>query len=170
MSDETYQILRNAIGRTVEAIKIILYRGPDGSVEDDDVQVEYHLSGGVMLRLSGASDGESVCVQSDRWVDPFEEPLCATNRAYVATHGKWCSYGLAQSPFESTLPGQNVAEFLGLTNEFGTMAGIMLVAASESAWYYVETDEGKLGFGPEWPTNGIAGLSVRGIGLDCPVD
>lgn len=128
------------LGRTVTRINRILYEYR-GEVRSDDGALEFEFSGGGVVRLDGAADGEQLCAVDARWEDPFREPLSAENARYVEEHGRWRRVDCSGLVGYADFIGQPVTAVRILRNRWGRVGGIRISSPNRTLWFAVDSDE-----------------------------
>lgn len=132
--------VRSWIGREVVRVARILYEF-EGEVEADDGALEITFADGSTLLFDSGGDGERLRVTRGLWVDPFEGPQTAENRAYLDAHGQWRRVDVSADPEYAWLCDEGLMDVEVLTNEFGAEAGVRVGDGSNALYFFVSGDE-----------------------------
>ena len=112
-----------------------------GVVEPGDGPLEVHLEDGAVFVFSGASDGESLRVETQSWTDPFDGATSPENEEFVAKSGKWSRVSVSSEAPYSELIGAKVNAVELLENEFRREAGLAIETEARTLWFVVQGDE-----------------------------
>lgn len=139
------QILARQLGRPLTAVARLVFRQPDGALDESsgDVQLSF---GDDVLVLGSAADGEALALSVGPWRDPFAEPLDADNRAFVARHGRWLMVDQRDREPWSALIGQPLRALQGLEGPRGVRVGVRLGFDSGEVDVLVDGDETAVAF------------------------
>ena len=118
--------LDEAVGAVISAVRRHHYVF-EGTVERTRGAIEFDFTNGRTILLDEAADGQSVRVTSERWVDPFREPLTAMNRDYVARSGKWTVFDVTGEAPYSLVVGQVVEGIDLVRNESSSLSGFIVL-------------------------------------------
>ena len=138
------RLLKNYIGSKVIFFHLIQYVTPNGSIESNDVELEFVFEKDVLLRMTTASDGERVSISYEPWTDSFKQPISDENQQFIKDHGKWCLFDVSNQPPFSKIIGKSIIAFEGLQNQFGVLSGVAVTCEDMVMCFCVDGDEGKL--------------------------
>lgn len=127
-------------GKRIVRIDRILYEF-NGLIEPGDGPLELHLEDGSVFLFDGASDGESLRVETQPWTDSFEGAMSSENEAFVAASGKWSRVPVSDEAPYDELVGAEVNTVDILENEFGREAGLAIETGHRTLWFVVQCDE-----------------------------
>ncbi len=126
-SPPTVRSLADLVGSQITRVRRVhyLYRG----VPDTDFGPLELTFGGRAVLFDNAADGETLCVRTKAWEDPFAEPLSEENRTFVEQSGKWAAFDVSAVGAFATLIGDVLASAEPVLAESGHLTGMILRTA-----------------------------------------
>jgi hypothetical protein len=128
------------VGRKLKRIARILYEHRR-HVNRVDGALELHFDDGSVVLLDALGNGDCLRVRSQRWIDPFGEPLSDENEHYVESHGKWKWVDDSSETAYAAMIENTVSSVSLLANEFGSIAGVRISTTDAALWFFVAGDE-----------------------------
>ena len=138
--------LSKGLGKRIRRVARILFVRKERP-QPNDGALELEMDDGSVLLLDGASDGESLRVRSEAWLDPFQPPLSDENAQYVEEHGKWSRVDVSGDAPYAPIIGTHLLAVTVLENEHGRVAGVCLSTEGPPIWFAVAGDESHVHWG-----------------------
>lgn len=140
------RVLELVIGHTVARVGQILYEY-NGVTNHSDCMLQLTMENGATILLSGGSDGASLRVSDEPWIDYFAEPLSEENREFVRTSGKWTCFDVSGQEHMAKLVGATLHAARPICDGANNIRGVQLEVDTIYLNYVVEGDEGFLIWG-----------------------
>ena len=134
----TFDQIRSIQDETILGISRLAYVYQD-EIDRNDGDVELVTTAGVFGL--GSVGGDFLRVLIGRWEDPFKEPLSEENLAYVHDYGCWRQFDCCEIDPYQLMIGQQIDEVQLLRNQFGEVAGVMILVDRIAMWFVVCGDE-----------------------------
>lgn len=134
----TFEQVRSIQGETILGISRLAYVYQD-EIDRDDGEVELVTTAGVFEL--GSVNGDDLRVLIGRWEDPFKEPLSEENLIFVRDHGCWRMFDCCETDLYRDMIGQQIDEVQLLRNQFGDIAGVMILVGCVAMWFVAGGDE-----------------------------
>jgi hypothetical protein len=139
-NEDVVEVLSGIQGRKIRAVRRILY-SYKGSIDSGEGPIEICFMDGSTVLLDGGSDGESLIVKSQPWVDSFAGSLPEENREFVEESGKWTGIEVSEEPPYAQLVGQRVEDVALIRDTRNKIRGVTIFAGGFSVRVEIEGDE-----------------------------
>jgi hypothetical protein len=92
--------------------------------------------------MDSGSDGESLLVELQAWLEVFaEEGLSAENREFIERSGKWTAFDVSGEPEYLSLIGAQVEQVLPIRIPDGKIVGAVIETSGGKVRAEVEADD-----------------------------
>jgi hypothetical protein len=140
ISEKVWQVVEMAVGQTIHQIHRVLYMF-EGQIDWNDGALQLTFTDRSVLRLDGASDGDTLQASGSPWADPFSGKLTAENKNFIRMHGKWALVDVSDMPPYDSLIGEKINKVHPIFNQFGTLCGVQVLVKEQCFNFVVEADE-----------------------------
>jgi hypothetical protein len=137
--DADLEAIRSLIGHVLKAAWRIRFQQV-GEIDTSTGALELEFDGDRVVHLTGCGDGESLRIESTRWVDPFSGQLDPVDAEFVRDCGKHVRIKAAGEGIERAI-GKRLSRCRLLRNQFGTEAGVEFDLEGRGVRFLVAGDE-----------------------------
>lgn len=146
------EIASQFVGRPITRIDRVVYEFAGQRQEIGEVQISF---GPDVLTLAVADNAETMRAVGGPWHDPFEGAI-DENLAYFTKYGRALLVDVSNDPRYRPLIGSSIQRVLPITNKFGRVIGVRLVAAESTMNVWVNADDVAVTWGEDVPLWGEA--------------
>jgi hypothetical protein len=112
------------VGREISRIRRLHYVFR-GEANTRDGAIELTFSDGSVVMCDAASDW-TIEFYGAAWVDPFEEPLSESDRAYLDRFGRWSAFDVSDQMPYGWLIGRQVRQSIPQFNDLLELTGLLI--------------------------------------------